>query len=205
MISLTSPVETRAHGWPAGIKLAALCVSTVLLFLSDDLWVQGGAFIAVMAGYLALGGMDFLRAGLRSLKILTMFLLIIAVWHAVTGTWVDGAVVALRLLAAVSLANLVTMTTRLTDMTDVVAKLTKPLAIIGLNPRLLELAIALVIRFTPVLIEKGTALNMAWRARSHRRPGWRVILPFVVLAIDESDHVAEALRARGGVIPQNTE
>ncbi len=205
MISLTSPVETRAHGWPAGIKLAALCVSTVLLFLSDDLWVQGGAFIAVMAGYLALGGMDFLRAGLRSLKILTMFLVIIAVWHAVTGTWVDGAVVALRLLAAVSLANLVTMTTRLTDMTDVVAKLTKPLAIIGLNPRLLELAIALVIRFTPVLIEKGTALNIAWRARSHRRPGWRVILPFVVLAIDESDHVAEALRARGGVIPQNTD
>ena len=205
MISLTSPVETRAHGWPAGVKLAALCVSTVLLFLSDDLWVQGGAFIAVMAGYLTLGGMDFLRAGLRSLKILTMFLLIIAVWHAVTGTWVDGAVVALRLLAAVSLANLVTMTTRLTDMTDVVAKLTKPLAIIGLNPRLLELAIALVIRFTPVLIEKGTALNMAWRARSHRRPGWRVILPFVVLAIDESDHVTEALRARGGVIPQNTD
>ena len=205
MISLTSPVETRAHGWPAGGKLAALCVSTVLLFLSDDLWVQGGAFIAVMAGYLALGGMDFLRAGLRSLKILTMFLVIIAVWHAVTGTWVDGAVVALRLLAAVGLANLVTMTTRLTDMTDVVAKLTKPLAIIGLNPRLLELAIALVIRFTPVLIEKGTALNMAWRARSHRRPGWRVILPFMVLAIDESDHVAEALRARGGVIPQNTD
>ncbi|MEC8630408.1 MAG: energy-coupling factor transporter transmembrane component T [Pseudomonadota bacterium] len=205
MISLTSPVETRAHGWPAGVKLAALCVSTVLLFLSDDLWVQGGAFIAVIAGYLALGGMDFLRAGLRSLKILTMFLVIIAVWHAVTGTWVDGAVVALRLLAAVSLANLVTMTTRLTDMTDVVAKLTKPLAIIGMNPRLLELAIALVIRFTPVLIEKGTALNMAWRARSHRRPGWRVILPFVVLAIDESDHVAEALRARGGVIPQNTD
>jgi hypothetical protein len=32
-----------------------------------------------------------------------------------------------------------------------------------------------------------------------------VILPFVVLAIDESDHVAEALRARGGVIPQNTD
>lgn len=205
MISLTSPVETRAHGWPAGPKLAALCVSTVLLFLSDDLWVQGGAFIAVMAGYLALGGVDFLRAGLRSLKILTMFLVIIAAWHAVTGTWVDGAVVALRLLAAVSLANLVTMTTRLTDMTDVVAKLTKPLAIFGLNPRLLELAIALVIRFTPVLIDKGTALNMAWRARSHRRPGWRVILPFVVLAIDESDHVAEALRARGGVIPQNTD
>ncbi|HCT32077.1 MAG TPA: ABC transporter permease, partial [Sulfitobacter sp.] len=24
MISLTSPVETRAHGWPAGAKLAAL-------------------------------------------------------------------------------------------------------------------------------------------------------------------------------------
>ena len=32
MISLTSPVETRAHGWPAGAKLGALCLATLLLF-----------------------------------------------------------------------------------------------------------------------------------------------------------------------------
>ena len=45
----------------------------------------------------------------------------------------------------------------------------------------------------------GTALSLAWRARSRRRAGWRVIVPFMVLALDDADHVAEALRARGGI------
>ena len=56
----------------------------------------------------------------------------------------------------------------------------------------------MVIRFTPVLAQKGAALAMAWRARSRKRAGWRVIMPFMVLALDDADHVAEALRARGG-------
>ncbi len=36
MISLTSPVRTRAHDWPAGAKLAGLCLATLGLFFSAD-------------------------------------------------------------------------------------------------------------------------------------------------------------------------
>ena len=61
------------------------------------------------------------------------------------------------------------------------------------------LAMALVVRFVPVLAAKGQALAMAWRARSQRPPGWRIIVPFAVTAIDDAEHVAEALRARGGM------
>ncbi|KAG1649034.1 NADH dehydrogenase [Nymphon striatum] len=104
----------------------------------------------------------------------------------------------LRMLSAVGMANLVTMTTRLSDMIEVVKWIASPLRRIGLNSRILELAIALVIRLTPVLVERGNQLTQAWKARSNRAPGWRIILPFTVLAIDDADRVAEALRARGG-------
>jgi biotin transport system permease protein len=79
-----------------------------------------------------------------------------------------------------------------------VTKVTKPLRWLGLNSRVLELAIALVIRLTPVLVERGGQLTQAWKARSRNAPNWRIILPFTVLALDDADRVAEALRARGG-------
>ncbi|MFS4437785.1 energy-coupling factor transporter transmembrane component T family protein [Paracoccaceae bacterium GXU_MW_L88] len=198
MISLTSPVEIWAHRLPAGAKLAALCAATLGLFFIQNLPLLALILLAILGLY-ASGGHLFLRSGLRQLLVLWPFLLIIAIWHLWTGAISEGAVILLRILSAVALANFVTMTTRLSDMMDVLHVLTRPLARFGLNPKALELAVALVIRMTPVLAEKGGRLNEAWRARSPRRAGWRIVLPFAVLALDDADHVAEALRARGGI------
>ena len=111
----------------------------------------------------------------------------------------QGSAIIIRMTCAVALANLVTMTTKLSDMIDVVRFLTQPLQHFGLNPRILELSIALVIRMTPVLLDKGENLGMAWKARSTGRSGWKIILPFTLIALDDADQVAEALRARGGL------
>lgn len=81
----------------------------------------------------------------------------------------------------------------------VVRRLLRPFVRFGLNLRAIELAAAMVIRFTPILADKGAALALAWRARARRRAGWRVIVPFLVVALDDADHVADALRARGGI------
>jgi biotin transport system permease protein len=197
MISLTSPIETRAHGWPAGLKLAVLCIVTIVLFQMQSLWFHMAGFATTLTLY-ALPGQSFLRAGLRSLKVLWPFVLLVGIYHIITRSPIDGLVIILRMLTAVGLANLVTMTTRLTDMIAVVRWLATPLRAIGLRTEYLETAIALVIRFTPELLAKGTHLTEAWRARSARRPGWRIILPFTVLALDDADHIADALRARGG-------
>jgi biotin transport system permease protein len=197
MISLTSPVRTRAHGWPAGVKLLALCVASVVLFALPYWQAQLVAALAVLSLY-TLPGAVFLRHGLRRLWPLWPFVVVLLAWHLVIGAPREGAVIVLRMLSAVALANLVTMTTTLNAMMEVVKWLLKPLAALGVNLRKIELAAAMVIRFTPVLAEKGAALAMAWRARARRRASWRVILPFLVLALDDADHVAEALRARGG-------
>jgi biotin transport system permease protein len=198
MISLTSPVETRAHGWPAGVKLALLCAATVVLFAVQDLALHAG-FLLVTTLLYALPGLAFLRAGAGRLWVLWPFVVLILLWHLLTGDGPAGLLIVLRMITAVALANLVTMTTGLTDMMGVVRWLTTPLRWMGIGTQGIELAMALVIRFTPVLAAKGQALVLAWRARSVRRPGWRVIVPFAVTAIDDAEHVAEALRARGGI------
>jgi len=197
MISLTSPIETRAHGWPAGVKLAGLCIATVVLFQMQSVVFHTIAFAGLLTLY-SLPGLVFFRAGLRSLRVLWPFVVLVALYHLWTRSPIEGLVIILRMMTAVGLANLVTMTTRLTDMMPVVRWLATPLRVLGLQTAYLETAIALVIRFTPVLLAIGQHLRRAWQARSARRPGWRIILPFTVLALDDADHIADALRARGG-------
>ena len=198
MISLTSPVKTWAHRWPAGLKLGGLCLISMVLFA-----VQGAgwhlAFLTACLTLYALPGRVFLRTGFQRLWILWPFVALILLWHLAVGSGLEGATIVLRMVTAVGLANLVTMTTTLSDMMGVIRWLARPLRSFGLETRMLEVAVALVVRFTPVLAQKGQGLGLAWRARSKRRPGWRLILPFAVLAIDDAEQVAEALRARGGL------
>lgn len=198
MISLTSPVEIWAHRIPAGWKLGCLSVATLVLFSMQSAAYQACGLVLTLVLYFS-GGRIFALNGLRALRILWPFFLVIAVWHLFEGTHEKGLTIALRLSTAVALANFVTLTSRLTDMIDVAAWILRPLRWIGLRTRALEIAIALVIRFAPHLGQRGMQLIEAWRARSARRPSWRITLPLTLLALDDADHVAEALRARGGI------
>ena len=184
MISLTSPVRTRAHDWPAGAKLLALCLATVGLFFVESLTLQAIACAAVL------------------MAILWPFVAVVLLWHLLADDFRAGAVIILRMISVVALANLVTMTTRLTEMTDLMRRLLAPLRRLGVRTDAVELAMALVVRATPALLDKGQNLRDAWRARTHRRPSWRIVLPFMLLAVDDAEHLAEALRARGAITNQ---
>jgi biotin transport system permease protein len=195
MLTLTAPVETALHRVPAGVKLALLALGAVGLFAVQGALVPGVALGALAVVYARLGLLFF---GLRLLWPLWPFLLILAVWHGWVGTWAEGLAVVLRLVAAVAVANLVTMTTRLSDMIAVITRLARPLRPLGLPPDRLALMLALVIRFIPVLSERIGQLRAAWAARSARRAGWAILVPATLAALDDAERVAEALRARGG-------
>ena len=81
-------------------------------------------------------------------------------------------------------------------MMDVLHRVLGPLRRLRMRTDRIGIGVALVVRFTPVLVAKASALSLAWRARSLRRPGWRLMVPLVLSAFDEADHVADALRAR---------
>ena len=199
MISLTSPVRTRAHDWPASLKLGLLLITTVILASTATLWFQAAFLGAVLMLYL-LPGRRFFSAGLRRLTILWPFVIGVLIWHVVIHELAEGLVIVARMISAVGLANLVTMTTRLSDMMEVVHRLAAPFARLGLNLRALEIGMALVIRMIPVLGEKGHQIAQSWSARSTRKPRWRIVAPLAICALDDADRVAEALRARGGIM-----
>ncbi len=197
MLTLTSPVEIWAHRLPAGPKLAALSVWTVLLFsLTTPMNLVPA--LAIVVALHASGGTTFALHGARMLRPLWPFVLIVGLWHLWTEDLRGGAVILLRLTAAVGAANFVTMTTRLSDMIAVIETLARPFARLGLKPRNLALALALVIRFIPVMADRMGQITEAWSARSPRRPRWRVMVPATLAALDDADRAAEALRARGG-------
>lgn len=198
MISLTSPIETPYHRFRAGYKLCLLCLFTFSVYLAEGLLVHLAAVASVLCLYLV-PGFAFFATGLRRLLPIWPFLAVLLVWHLATAKYSDGIEVAAKLISAVGLANLVTMTTRLDDLIAVVERAFLPFRRIGISAKGLGIAIAMVIRFTPVLMQKGAQLTESWKSRSPRRPGWRVILPLFLLVLDDAAEVGESLRARGGV------
>lgn len=196
MLTLTYPKITWAHDVPAGAKLAVLVLATTGLFaLTAPEHLALAALGA--AGLTASAGAGFARAALRPLWMLWPFIALIAAWHL----WRQdpaGVAIVLRMLTAVALANFVTMTTRLSDMIAVLEGLLRPLARL-IPPARLALAIALTIRFIPVMLLRAEALALAWRARSPRPARWRILPALTLSALDDATRVAEALRARGGV------
>jgi biotin transport system permease protein len=197
MLTLTSPHRIWAHRLPAGVKLAALALTTILLFQLTAPLPLALALAAILA-LTASGGRTFLIAAVTSLRPLWPFLLIVGLWHLWLRDPSGGAVILLRLVAAVAAATFVTMTTSLTEMIALITRLSKPLGWVGLRPETLAMAIALTIRFIPVMLLHLASIHDALRARSPRRRGWLVLTPILLITLDDATRVAEALRARGG-------
>jgi biotin transport system permease protein len=195
MLTLTSPHKTWAHDMPAGGKLIALALATMALFSITSPMILA-LCAAGTAALIASGKGQFVRAAAAPIRALWPFVVIVAAWHL----WLrdpSGIAIILRMVTAVSLANFVTMTTRLSDMMAVLEAVMRPLSRV-LPPRRFALAVALVIRFVPTMLTRADDIALAWRARSARRPQWRVFLPLTLSALDDADRTAEALRARGG-------
>ena len=196
MISLYLSGRTWLHCVPAGAKLLALVAITLLIVPLADPLAMAGALALVLALYASLPaawGVTW-----RLLRPLLLLMAVIFALYYWSGQLEAGALVMLRILTLVLLANLATLTTRVDQMMAALLPLFAPLRLLGLSPRRLSLMVALAIRFVPLLFERFSDLAEAWRARSPRRPSWRLIAPFSVRTLTMSDQVAEALTARGG-------
>lgn len=196
MISSYLSGNTALHRIGAGWKLLGLFfVSMVLLPVNSPL-VLGSVLIGALLLLASLG--SGMVTVLRSLKPVAFVVVFILSLHGFFGTLEAGVIVALRLASLLLLATLITLTTRLDDMLDALTPVLRPVALIGLSERKLALAIALAIRFTPMLIDVMRQLNEAYRSRSGRNGHVKIVAPLCLHALNAADHVAEALAARGG-------
>ncbi len=185
---------TWLHRIPARLKLLILFgVATVLLVQQDwRIFVAGLAIVVVV--YAALGRQALARLAL--LRTLTPLLALIYVLQWYTAGHAAAAASAARLLLMIMLADLVTMTTPMQAMLDAITPLFRPLERFGIRADKIALAVALVIRFVPLLFDLWRRRQEAWRARTVRRAPLQLVRLFLLDTLQMSGHVAEALEAR---------
>ncbi|GGX66554.1 energy-coupling factor transporter transmembrane component T family protein [Saccharospirillum salsuginis] len=197
MISLYVQRQTWLHRMPAGAKLIGLAAVSVALYPVTTAWWLLPVLIAVAGAYASLGPGGLARLWIVK-PLVPMFVLIVGLqWWTQS---LNAALVLLqRMLIVIWLANLVTLTTRMEAMMEAVMPLLTPLKWFRVDPARVAFAVALLVRFVPVLMAVMLNLLEAWKARGGGRQVWRLAIPMMINAIRMSDHVSEALAARGGV------
>jgi biotin transport system permease protein len=199
MLTLPLATETALHRWSAGLKLGLLAILGLALGVTAKPVLLAAAFAAVWAAYLPLGRGEVARVPQR-LWPLWPFVLVIGGWHLFRGTPEAGMAITLRMLTMFAAATLMLLTTRFDALLSAFAGLLRPLARLGLPVDRIALALAMTVRFVPVLAGRADDLARAWRARSARKPRHRLLAPLALAALDEADHAAEALRARSASV-----
>lgn len=195
MIGLYHHPATFLHAMPAGWKLIALAVLSVVCLRIESSLVLAGSVVALLTTYAGFG-----RPVLRRLTLLWPLwpaMLAIFLAQIISADLPSALASVLRLLVMVLLADLVTMSTTMQTMMDAIAPLFRPLRRFGISSKRVAFCLAYVIRLVPLLLDQWRQHSEAWRARTGKRPGWRTIAPFLAGILRMTDRQAEALDARG--------
>ena len=173
MGSLYSEYRTWLHGFRAGFKLFGLVVAGIALFIIQPLGALA-AVAALCAGVLASLG-PATQPARRLLVAVLVAALLVAGFHVWMGTWQVGVASALRLFCASSLGVALTVTTRTGDVVAVLEWLLQPLRPLGVDPERLSLQLGLMLRFTEHFFIQWGKLDDAYRLRTGRGGGWRLV------------------------------
>ena len=189
------PGTSLLHRAGAGVKLLGLLVfSTVLVAWRSPVTVLVALFV-VFALYAAGGfGARTLAAQVWPLRWIVVFLLPFQWW---TASWQLAVAIVGTMVLAVAAAGLVSLTTRVTDLLDVITRLLQPARAIGVDPDRVALLLALTIRAVPVIAATLQEARDARRARGLERSTRALVTPVVVRTIRHADRVGDALAARG--------
>jgi biotin transport system permease protein len=192
---LYRPGTSPLHRAPAGAKLLLLAVATTALVALRSPWAVGVGAVLVVGGYaLARFAASVLVDQVRPLRWVVLALVPFQWWQ---GGWRAVTVVVGTMLVTVAGAALVTLTTRVLDLLDVVERIAAPLRHVGLRPDRLALLLALTLRAVPVLAATLDDVRDARRARGLERSPRALLVPLVVRTLRHADRLGEALVARG--------
>ncbi len=203
MISLYLSQSSWMHRLPAGVKLLLLMISSLLLYPITHLALMGVLLLATFLLYLSVGKLAIKQLVLLK-PLLPLFGLIFLMQIWTVGVE-PALLLVLRMIILILLANLITLTTRMDDMMTALTPVFMPLKWLGVKPERIAFAVTLLIRFIPVLMGNIQHLMEAWRARGGKKQIWKLAIPLTIQSIRLSDHVADALSARGGVSSHLTE
>ncbi|MBM7830121.1 biotin transport system permease protein [Agromyces cerinus] len=194
MIGVFHPGRSLVHRTPALAKLGLLAVLVTAIALQTSL-----AALAVASGLVAaLFVVAWLPVGLVWRQIIPiLWLLAFAVpVQVIFGGWEAAATMAVRLVLAVALAALYTLTTPVTATLDAMQALLRPFRR-WIDADRVGLTLALTIRCVPLLADIVREVLEARKARGAEGSVVALAVPVIVRALQTAEHLGDALTARG--------
>ncbi|WP_353810264.1 energy-coupling factor transporter transmembrane component T family protein [Agromyces sp. SYSU T00194] len=193
MIGTVIPGTSVLHRMRPGVKLVLLAATvTVLAVLRDPVWL--GVAFALSCGLVLLARLPVREAARQVAPVLWLLAIAVpvAAWF---GTWTDAAAMGLRILTAVTLAAVFTMTTRVEALLDTVQAALRRVP--WVDAERVGLVLALTIRCVPLLAQIVRDVLDARRARGAGRSLRAIAVPMIVRSLRTADAFGEALVARG--------
>ncbi|MFV0463570.1 MAG: energy-coupling factor transporter transmembrane component T family protein [Nostocoides sp.] len=193
-VALYLPRASVIHRLPAGVKVAGLVLASIgILSLRTPMSMGGALFIVV--GLYAAARLP-VRVVARQLRAMALVAVAVGAVQLWSSGWERAVVLAGGFVALVLLAALVTLTTRTSDLVEVVERAAGPLRRFGVEPESIGLVVALGIRSVAVVAGLSVDVRDAARARGASLNPLAVVVPLVIRTLRYADRLGDALVAR---------
>lgn len=194
-LGLYSPHATWLHRVAPGWKFALVAVASIALTFVRAPGLAVGAVLVSLV-LLACARVP-LRGTVRALGPFVLLATGLGLFQWWSRGWETAVVTVCTLTALVVLATVVTATTRTDAMLDALVRGARPLARVGLDPEVLALTVALMLRTIPALVELVGEVRDAARARGLERNPRALLVPFALRTVARAHATGDALAARG--------
>jgi biotin transport system permease protein len=194
MIGFYSPGTSIIHRAPTGLKLLLLSLGAIAVSMIQDPRLLGGATLVVVVLFVV-ARVPAAAAVRQITPILWMLVLVVPIQGLLAG-WLVAGLMAIRLIVAVALAALFTLTTPVSSVLETFQWLLRPFHR-WIDGDRVGLLVALTIRCIPLLADIVTEVLEARTARGTRGSLQALAVPVVVRSLYAADALGEALIARG--------
>lgn len=194
MIGVYHPGTSLVHRAPALVKLGVLALLVTVVAVVPSPIVLAAASVIVVALFVV--SRMPLRLALGQVVPILWVLAFAVPVQVIFGGWEAAAVMAVRLVLAVALAALYTLTTPVTATLDAMQAMLRPFRR-WVDPDRIGLALALTIRCVPLLADLVREVLEARKARGAEGSVLALAVPVIVRALRTAEQLGEALTARG--------
>ncbi|HNV11093.1 MAG TPA: energy-coupling factor transporter transmembrane protein EcfT [Propionibacteriaceae bacterium] len=189
------PTGSWVHSLPVWSKYLLVFAGTIPSLLARQWWLA--LVVLAVACAVLLASRIPPRVSLRLGRGFLVLLAVLVGYQAIIGQLLVGVTLATNLVACLLLSRVLTMTTPANDLVDALVSAARPLDRVGLSSERFGLAVALMLRSIPYLVDLFADVRTAARARGLERNWFALVTPVIVGAVAYAQRTGEALAARG--------
>jgi len=195
LFGLYVPGRSLFHRLGAGPKYLIMILLTVPAAVLRD-WRLGLACLVAAMGLLAACRIGLARAWRLPAMVWVLVAMLLG-YHLLSGTPGRGVNAAAVFLVAIYVSRLLTSTTPGGELIDALIAGLRPLAVFGISAERVGLAVAVMLRSIPVLLDSFGQVRQAAMARGSEHRLFALVTPVVVRAVGHAQATGAALAARG--------